>query len=111
MEEEYPCKVFHWGGDWRSASPLSLPHPSPLLVELRAKAIVASGKELAVLSVDGTVHKLTPQSRGEYTHSVRVVCGIRDNHVCVRVCVCVCVCVCARAHVCVCVCVYACACV
>lgn len=76
-DEHCPCKAFHWGGDWKASSSLSLPHTSPLLVKLQTKMIVASDKDLAILSADGAVYKLSPESRGEYTHTVsgRGHCG------------------------------------
>ena len=63
-------QVYHWGGDWGSATSLSNPHPLPLVVELRAKTIAASDKELFVLSVDGTVYKLTLSGKEKYTPTV-----------------------------------------
>ncbi|CAI8025913.1 E3 ubiquitin-protein ligase HERC2 [Geodia barretti] len=66
-DDQHVSQVYHWGGDWGSATSLSNPHPLPLVVELRAKTIAASDKELFVLSVDGTVYKLTLSGKEKYT--------------------------------------------
>ena len=67
--EPHPSHAYHWGGDWKSATPLSKPRPLSVAVELRAKTIAASDKELFVLSEDGTVHKLTPSGQEKETHT------------------------------------------
>ena len=63
-------QAYHWGGGWGTATSLCNPHPIPVVVELRAKTIAASDKELFVLSVDGTVYKLTPSGKEKYTPTV-----------------------------------------
>ena len=69
-DDQHPSHAYHWGGDWGSATSLANPHPLPFMVDLRAKTIAASDKELFVLSVDGTVYKLTHSGKEKYTHTV-----------------------------------------
>ena len=69
-DDQLPSQAYHWGGEWRSATSLSNPHPLPAMVELQAKTIAASDKELFVLSADGTVYKLTPSGKGKHINSV-----------------------------------------